>query len=58
MNRLMMLIFSIASPTLMGVAVIAALVAGFVTLKPILIAALVGFILSIPISWQVARAIS
>ncbi|TNF19703.1 MAG: CTP synthetase [Rhodobacteraceae bacterium] len=43
--------------TLAGSAVIAALVTGYDTLQPILIAAAVGFVISIPLSWYVARLI-
>lgn len=58
MNRLMMILFSMISTTLMGSFVVAALVTGNDTLKPILIAAAIGFVLSIPISWWVARQIA
>ena len=44
--------------TLMGVLIVAALVTGNDTLRPILIAAAVGFVLAIPVSWQIAKAIS
>lgn len=44
--------------TLAGSAVIAALASGYDTLQPILIAAAVGFVASIPVSWYVARQIS
>lgn len=58
MTRLTMLLFSIVSTTLMGVMVVIALVSGHDTLQPILIAAAIGFVLAIPVSWQVAKAIS
>ncbi len=58
MTRLMLIIFSMASTTLMGMMIVAALVAGYVTLKPLAIAAAIGFVLAIPVSWQVARAIA
>lgn len=44
--------------TLAGSAVIAALASGYDTLQPILIAAAVGFVASIPINWYVARQLS
>lgn len=43
--------------TLAGSAVIAALASGYDTLQPILIAAAVGFVASIPVSWYVAKQI-
>lgn len=43
--------------TLAGTAIVAALVSGFDTLQPILIAAAIGFLASIPVSWIVARKI-
>lgn len=58
MTRLTMLLFSIVSTTLMGVLIVAALVSGLDTLRPILIAAAVGFVVAIPVSWQIAKAIS
>ena len=57
MTRLMMIIFSMASTTLMGVGIVAALTMGQDTLQPILIAAAVGFIVAIPVSWFVAKQI-
>ena len=50
-----MVIFSIVSATLMGTGVIVALTSGYDTLAPVLIGAAVGLILSIPVSWLVAR---
>ncbi|GHC21964.1 MULTISPECIES: hypothetical protein [Gemmobacter] len=58
MNRLMMIIFSMASTSLMGVGIVAALTMGMVTLKAILVAAAVGFVAAIPVSWFVARQIT
>lgn len=53
--RLMMVLFSIISTTLMGVGVIVALTTGNDSLAPILIGAAVGLVVSIPASWYVAR---
>ncbi len=53
--RLMMLMFTIISTTLMGVGVIVALTTGYDTLTPILIAAGIGLILSLPASWIIAK---
>jgi predicted PurR-regulated permease PerM len=58
MTRLALVIFSIASVTFMGIAVVVALVAGWDTLVPIVIAAAIGLALSLPASWLVARRIA
>lgn len=57
MTRLMLIIFSMASTTLMGVGIVAALTMGQDTLQPILIAAAIGFIAAIPVGWFVAKQI-
>ena len=43
--------------TLAGVFVIAALILGYGTLTPILIAAGVGFVVSFPVTWIVAKMV-
>lgn len=53
--RLMLVLFSIISTTLMGVGVIVALTTGNDTLTPILIAAAAGLLVSLPVSWYVAK---
>jgi len=58
MVRLMFILFSMAATTLMGVMIVIALVTGYDTLRPILIAAAVGFVLAIPVSWLVARTLA
>lgn len=58
MTRLTALLFSIIAPSLMGVAVIVALTTGMDTLQPIVIAAAIGFVLGIPVSWLVARQLA
>lgn len=58
MSRLMLTLFSMISTTLMGSFVVVALVTGHDTLQPILIAAGLGFVLSVPISWWVAGQIA
>ena len=55
MSRLMMTLFSMIATTLMGVGVVIALTTGNDTLQPIVIAAAVGFVLAIPVSWLIAR---
>ena len=57
MTRLMLLIFSIASTSMMGAFIVAALATGNDTLKPIVIAAALGFVAAIPVSWFVAKQI-
>ena len=58
MTRLMMLLFSMVATTLMGAGVIIALTTGFGTLKPILLAAAVGLVLALPVSWLIARKLA
>lgn len=58
MTRLMMTLFSMIATTLMGAFVVAALTMGYVATQPILIAALLGFVLAIPVSWLVAKQIA
>ncbi len=58
MTRLMLVIFSMASTALMGAFIVAALTMGKDTLQPILIAAALGFVAAIPVSWYVAKQIS
>jgi hypothetical protein len=55
MTRLMMILFSMISTTLMGVGVIVALTTGNDTLQPILISAAIGFVLALPVSWYIAK---
>ncbi|WP_434620355.1 CTP synthetase [Tabrizicola sp. M-4] len=58
MSRLFMLLYSLIGPSLAGVGVIAVLTMGMVTLKPILVAAALGFALGLPAAWIVARRIA
>ncbi len=57
MTRLMMILFSIVSTTLMGMGIVAALTLGYDTLTPILVAAGFGFVAALPVSWGLARQI-
>lgn len=57
MLRLASILYSLISTTVAGSLVIAALVTGYDTLQPILIAAIIGFIGSLPIAWFVAKAL-
>ena len=58
MFRLMMTLFSMISTTLMGIAIVIALTIGQDTLRPLVIAAAIGFILAVPVSWLVAKRLS
>ena len=57
MLRLGLILHLFIGSTLAGSAVIAALVMGKDTMTPILIAAAVGFVIAIPVTWMVARAL-
>lgn len=57
MQRLFLLILSIAMGTLAGVGVIVVLVMGYVSLMPILVGAGIGAVAAVPVSWLVARQI-
>lgn len=58
MLRLTLLMYSILSATLAGIAIIVVLVLGYDTMMPIIYAAAFGFIVAFPISWIVAKKIS
>lgn len=58
MIRLAGVLYSIISTTLAGSAIIAALVMGYDTLVPILIAAAIGFLAALPASYFVAKEIT
>lgn len=53
-----LVIFVMAVTTLMGSAIVVALSAGFDTREPILIAAAIGFVVAIPVTWFVSRKIA
>ena len=57
MSRLMMMLFSMIATTVMGIAIVVALVTGYDTLRPIVLAAAIGFVLAMPIAWFVAKQI-
>jgi uncharacterized membrane protein len=57
MLRLGFILHLFIGSTLAGIGVIAALVSGYDTLYPILIAALVGYVLSFPATWAVTRVL-
>lgn len=58
MTRLMLILFSMISTTMMGVAMIAALTMGYDTLNPLLVAIGIGFVLSLPATWIIAKQIT
>ncbi|SDC40222.1 hypothetical protein [Ruegeria marina] len=55
MMRLASILYSLTSTAPAGTAVIAVLAAGLVSLEAILLAALGGFVVAVPVSWMVAR---
>lgn len=57
MLRLATILYSIVATTTVGILIIIALVAGYDTLRYILIAAAAGAVLALPISYFVASAI-
>lgn len=58
MTRLMLILFSMISTTMMGVAMVAALTMGYDTLNPLLVAIGIGFVLSLPATWIIAKQIA
>ncbi|ABA79998.1 CTP synthetase [Rhodobacter sphaeroides] len=58
MTRLMMVLFSFISVTLMGICIVAALVTGNDTLMPISLAAAIGFVAALPASFIIARKLA
>jgi hypothetical protein len=57
MLRLGFILHLFIGSTLAGIGVIFALATGFDTLSPILMAAAVGFLVAIPVTWAVAKAL-
>ena len=57
MLRLSLMLFPIIGTTITGIAMIASLIVGFDTAKPIMIAISAGFALSFPITWMMAASI-
>ena len=57
MNRLMWILHAMISTTLMGIGITAVLAMAMLGWKPIALAAAVGFVVSFPASWWVARKI-
>ena len=57
MMRLASILYSLISTTVAGTLVIAALTMGYDTLVPILMAAGIGCVVSLPVAYVVAKAI-
>ena len=57
MPRLFMLLLSISVGSLAGIGVIAALVMGYYTWQAILLAAAIGAVIAVPVTWVVAKRI-
>ena len=57
MLRLASMLYSLIGTTLAGTAIVAALVMGQDTLQPILVAAIVGFVAALPVTYVIARKI-
>jgi len=55
--RLMFVLHMVIATTLIGVLITAAITTGYGTGRPILLAALLGFVAALPVSWSVARRI-
>lgn len=58
MLRLALLLYVFIGATLAGSAIVAVLSAGMATTRPVVVAALVGFLVAMPVSWAVARRLS
>ncbi|MGA0541800.1 CTP synthetase [Neotabrizicola sp. VNH66] len=55
MTRLFLIIYTLAASVLAGSAVVAALTMGLVAAKPIVLAAVAGALVALPVAWVVAR---
>jgi len=58
MTRLMMILFSMVGTTLMGIGIVVVLAAGIGTAQSIIIAAVVGAVLALPVSYLIAKQIA
>jgi hypothetical protein len=58
MARLALLLFVVIGATLAGTLIVAALVAGLDTARPIIVAAALGFAAAVPVSVLVARQLT
>lgn len=55
MTRLLFVLLPVIATTLAGICVVVALSTGYDTLRPILLAAAIGGIISVPVSWVIAQ---
>ena len=58
MLRLFGIIYALAGPTVAGVLIIAALTMGMVDTRSMVMAALIGFVAALPVTWVVAKKIA
>jgi hypothetical protein len=58
MTRLFGIIYALAGPTLAGILITAALTMNMFNAKTMIVAAAIGFVVALPISWLVAKQIS
>ncbi len=58
MSRLFGIIYALAGPTLAGILITAALVMNMFTTKAMIYAAVIGFVVALPVSWIVAKQIT
>lgn len=56
--RLFLIIYTLAGPTLAGIAIIVALSTGMVGARPIIAATVIGALAALPASWIVARRLA
>lgn len=57
MFRLALLLFSVIGTALAGSGIVVVLAMGLDTLQPVVVSALIGLLLAVPITWIVARRI-
>ncbi len=58
MFRLALILYAVIGTSLAGILMVAALTTGYDTTQPIIISAAIGFVLGLPVTWYVAKAIS
>ncbi|WP_300517394.1 CTP synthetase [Aliiroseovarius sp.] len=58
MFRLALILYAMIGTSLAGILMVVALTTGYDTTQPVVISALIGFIIGAPAAWMVARAIS
>ncbi|HBZ44297.1 MAG TPA: CTP synthetase [Maritimibacter sp.] len=55
---LILALYFVAGTSLAGIFIVAALTAGMTTAQPIIWAAVIGFVVAIPVAWLVARKLN